>query len=773
MKRRKDIPINESEASAEELNTTTTEFPTLLTVEPEQEVPAETPPKKKRGGFFRRRETREQYFLIESPAVETAAPLETAETEDVKVFGSEAEMDDTREISVSQDTKVIDMAENDAEPEAAPVMQLQLDGFVSEKVEAPKTEEEEEAALMRVRQEKIQDFSQRREQHQKETAAMAQTQQETSSEAEPRDEPEKKAVEEAPVAEEFTEYSQVADFRKKLLAERHGARVALLISGVAEAVLFISALISLAFSAVSVNAISYLAVQLLVCICLAAVNFPVLKNGLSKLFSGRATVESGVALAVALTLFHTALQFLNTSGVADGSAPLLTALTGFALLLCQVCRSLACDRMCRNFSAVSVQGEKMVAKRIQDESLAEEIGRPAVALGLPQVAYFRKTAFASHCFGSMGDSSAGQEWMKWYLPLSVCVSAVIALIYLLVNGLPSWIFSVTLFCLMVCVSMPIFMLFFLQSSISLMSLSLQKNATAVMGYDAVREYGSLHAVALDAIDLFPQSSVMLHGIKTFSGTRIDQAILDAASVSIRAGGPLSHLFRCMILNKVDMLHEVDTLVYEQDMGLSGWVSGRRVLIGNRRLLDNHGIYIPSKDYEDRYAKDGRQLVYLSIAGELSAMFVVSYTADETVKRILTELTDRRVTLLVRTCDPNITEKLLASVFGLNGFYIELLGAPAGRSYEALVDGVTAEEPAGIVSRGGVNGMMRAVAKCRLLRNGVRLFTVLQSIFGLAALLAVGALALFGGVMLSPLFVLELTVVGLVVTGAMSLLFSIR
>lgn len=44
----------------------------------------------------------------------------------------------------------------------------------------------------------------------------------------------------------------------------------------------------------------------------------------------------------------------------------------------------------------------------------------------------------------------------------------------------------------------------------------------------------------------------------------------------------------MIENKVELLQEVDTLVYEQDMGLSGWVSGRRVLVGSRRLLENHG-----------------------------------------------------------------------------------------------------------------------------------------------------------------------------------------
>ena len=66
----------------------------------------------------------------------------------------------------------------------------------------------------------------------------------------------------------------------------------------------------------------------------------------------------------------------------------------------------------------------------------------------------------------------------------------------------------------------------------------------------------------------------------------------------------------------------------------GLISDRRVLVGNRRLLENHGVDVPSRDYENRYAKDGRQLVYLSTAGELSAMFVVSYIADEGIAQSL-------------------------------------------------------------------------------------------------------------------------------------------
>lgn len=760
VKKERSVSRQETENTVEERENTT-EFPTVVAVEPEYEEEKASAPaahaKKKRGLFQRRKYKEPQEQPIEEPVTETV----DAEEEGIKVYGDET-IDDTREVTVSQKTRVIDGAA-DADENTDHATQLMLDGF-----ESDEGEEGEDEALRRIRREKIQDFSQKREEHER---AEAEQQEEPTERGEvvypetPLEKPE-------PVREgEFTSHQQLGAVRQKLQAARRKAGVSLFIAAVAEIILFFMAVFSFVSPAVSMNPTAYLIVHL---VLLAVMMFAVrdrLQAGLSRLLSGSATVESGAALAVLLILLHTVLQFLNTTGVTDGTTPVLTAVAGLSLLLMQVAHKLETDRVSRTFGLVAAQGEKLTAKRIEDSALAEEIGRPAVALGEPRVTYFRKTEFSGDYLKNSEDPLCGNALMRWYLPITAAVSLIAAVVYLVLNGLTAWLLAFTLFCSMICISSPVLMLIYLRSAMAVAARETQNNATAIVGYQAVEEYGSSHAVALDAIDLFPENSVLLHGIKTFSGTRIDEAILDAASVSVRAGGPLSHVFRRMILNKVDMLHEVDTLVYEQDMGLSGWVSGRRVLIGNRRLLDNHGIDIPSKDYEERYAKNGRQLVYLSIAGELSAMFVVSYMADPRVKKILTDLTHRRITLLVRTCDPNITESLIASTFELNGFYVELLGAPAGRSFEALTDGVSPQEPAGIVSTGGIYEMMAALAKCRRLRTGMRFFTAMQVALGIVGILMTVGMAFFSGVLIPPLYAAEFLGITAIASAAVAFGFA--
>jgi len=184
---------------------------------------------------------------------------------------------------------------------------------------------------------------------------------------------------------------------------------------------------------------------------------------------------------------------------------------------------------------------------------------------------------------------------------------------------------------------------------------------------------------------------------------------------VRSGGPLAMIFRRIIENKEELLSEVDSLVYEQGMGISGWVDGRRVFVGNRRLLQNHGVDVPSLDYEARYAKDGRRLVYLSLGGQLSAMFVVSYLADPEIQDALQDLCRSRVTLLVRSCDPNITSADLCESFGLDEYYVDVLPAAAGRAYMQLVERTKESMPAVMASNGHILGTAWALSVCRSLQ----------------------------------------------------------
>ena len=383
---------------------------------------------------------------------------------------------------------------------------------------------------------------------------------------------------------------------------------------------------------------------------------------------------------------------------------------------------------------------RWAATRIEDEKAAVEIGRAAVALGLPDVVYYRPAPFLGrfleHSYERLGSGKA----LHIYSAIAGGVSLLVAGAFGLLTH--EWWQAFYVLAFGLCLTAPVALALAPAEALRCAAKRALRHGGMLVGMDAVRQFGDLHALVVDAGDLFPENAVLLNGIKTFAGTRIDEAILDAAAVVIAAGGPLSHVFRRVIEDKVNILPEVDTLVYEQDMGLSGWVGGRRVLVGNRRLLENHGVDVPSTDYEMRYTKSGRKLVYLSTAGELSAMFVVTYTADETVVRTLQALNKEDVTLLVRTCDSNVTEELITSTLQLNDYYVEILHAAARLRYEQLIAEDTSQPDAMLASGVGMPGKAVALASCRRLRKGLRFSTILTMFLAMVGLGAFAFAMLF-------------------------------
>lgn len=624
--------------------------------------------------------------------------------------------------------------------------QLSLEDYVGEEQQEGESETDWEERLRKTRQEKVSAFrllSGERSDGFKLSG-------EDEEDNDPSEEPDQFDDEEL---EDFSSYEEADAVLNELVYRRRTGWITTMLTGVAELVLIWLTLMAHLSVTLPIGVNFYIALHAFLLLVMMLINHRMVGMGIANLFRLRADADSAVTAASLFTLLHTLSLFFNSAAVASGEAVLFTGAAGFGLLLGAVGGQMRLGRICENFRFVSHPSDKYAAHRIDDPKLAVEIGRSAVALGEPEVAYFKKTGFLDGFLeNSYGDDGSDRA-MRLYVPLSVLASAVLGVGALLIGKATAWN-ALSLGIGTLCLASPAAALMSSNFPLLRTAKRLLRRGAMLIGWEAVRGFGELHALAVDAQELFPSENVLLHGIKTFSGARIDEALLDAAAVSIAAGGPLSGVFRRVIENKTDMLPAVDTLVYEQDMGLSGWVGGRRVLVGNRRLLENHGVDVPSRDYENRYAKGDRRLVYLSTAGELSAMFVVSYVADDGIRQALHDLEKCGITLLVRTCDPNVTEQLVCDTFEMDSYYVEIMGVTAGRSFEKLMsEPETANPEAILASNGRVEGMAAALTGCRRLRTGVALAVAAQVVGGVLGLVLGAFLAFTSGLPLPPLYTL--------------------
>ncbi len=566
------------------------------------------------------------------------------------------------------------------------------------------------------------------------------------------DEQEDDAEEAEDLLEDFNEYAEADAIRSELVYRRRMGAIGMIATAGMEAMLVLLTVLYqwgwLGFASPAV--LTALHAALLVgMLCL---NNTMIGAGLKSLFKGRADSDSPSAVCGVIGLVYTVAQFAALSDVAAGSALFLSAAAGLGVLAGAVGRQVQIMRISRNFSFVAgTKHTNYAAMFIDDEKTAMEIGKPADIDGIPPIVYYRKAPFLTRFLENSYSFDPADRVMRWFVPLSLGVSLLCAVGYGLLFPEHVWK-APTVFVSSVLATMPVWALFVSQRALGRSAKKALKSGAMIGGFAATERFGRrVKYAVVEAAELFPKDQVKLHGIKTFSGTRIDDAIIDAAAVEIAAGGPLSPIFHRLIENRTDILREVDSLAYEQDMGLSGWVGGRRVLIGNRRLLKNHGVDVPEKDYEARYCKDGRNIVYLSTGGELSAMFVVSYLAAPAIKEQVKALVREHITLLVRTCDPNVTASLVEEAMELPSLSVDVMSAAEGRAYGTLLRSQETERADAVLACGGRGiSKMFAVVQCRRLRRGVWAGLVALAAAGIAMMAFAAFVSATTGLVLTPM-----------------------
>lgn len=606
--------------------------------------------------------------------------------------------------------------------------QLLLAGFDEAEEPAPLLEDEQaEQQLQSVRKEKIKKFKLASV----EDAAFSTDAADTPSQPAPPEDPDQAGQNQSGPIGEYVSPSQKAPLRGLMRRRAERASRCAFGAGLFELLLIVCGVLPQVFSFFrgegealiffSADQTLYLLIHLFLLACVFLTTLPVLRSGLRALVKFRCNAESGAALAAVFALVQNLLYLFFSPG-ANQEAHLFGAAAGLLLTLCMFGKALHARSIARNFVFCTQDMPLFTVQKIPDEEDAYEIGR-GLLLGDPDVRYSTRTAFPARFRALSEHLEPAERLASRLVPIALVLSLAVGIAVAVMNQSALHGFSAltALFCITVpaalslCMALPLFRA----------NQALNAGGAMVSGYAAAQNCGETNAVVFDSSDIFKHGGCNIHGFKSFHGMRMDEAILDAAALVISAGGPLGEIFDSVILGNRKILPPVEELAYEDRMGLSGWIHGRRVLVGNRELLLHHNVELPPRQSEAKYRHDGRQVMYLAVDGLVSALFVVSYQADPNVAEHLKNLERKGITILVRTSDPNITDSFVEETFRLPQNCVKVISAQAGVLYRKYRSAALQRASAGIVHDGRIQNFLRSVAACATLQSGAKLLTVLQ------------------------------------------------
>ncbi len=194
---------------------------------------------------------------------------------------------------------------------------------------------------------------------------------------------------------------------------------------------------------------------------------------------------------------------------------------------------------------------------------------------------------------------------------------------------------------------------------------LNKTGGMIAGQAAASHIEAANALVLNSADIFPAGTVTLHQMKVLSENNLDETILRAASLTECLNSPLAPIFKKIAgESNITTLPDSDTIKYEERMGISGWVNDKLLFIGNRTLMEAHGIKVPDVEVDRKILRNGYFPIYVASADKICALLVVQYSVDPDVAYHLRRLTKIGVTLLINNTDPNISSEMICDYLGL-------------------------------------------------------------------------------------------------------------
>lgn len=481
-----------------------------------------------------------------------------------------------------------------------------------------------------------------------------------------------------------------------------------------------------AFSGTKFAPVFYCTINLCVLAVTGFVAKPFISGGLKPLKSFAGNSDTALACAYIACFIQQFASLFYPRAFVDSNMHIYTTVITIAFMLNTIGRIIMVLRVKKNFRFITSKNPSFAAKIFNEEDTARKMLSGTTA-SRSVIAYQHPTEFLSDFLKISYAPDPSEETIGKLAPITIISSIFVGIMYGITFH--SFIGGLSALAVMCCISVPLCILLAGNIPIFMYCSDALKHGAMISGYPSVKQFCDTNAIIVKARQLYPRSSVTVESVRHFIDFRVDDTLLSAAAVLKEVKSPLAHIFDKMIEEDHHTIPKVESALYEEKLGVVGWVDGERLLIGNKKLLDRYHIYTGDSIDESEYTKKGQCVTYVACSGQLVSMIVTSYTADKTIKDELKKAQSAGICILVSTTDCNITADKIAADYELFHRCVKVLSTGYANTCTQVTSKKEETSRAYLATRGKIASLIHAVSGSVFLKNNLTLGNVIQ-IFGL-------------------------------------------
>lgn len=496
------------------------------------------------------------------------------------------------------------------------------------------------------------------------------------------------------------------------------------------------------FSGSPYSALIYCGVNLMILIITGLVAKPFITSGIKPLKTIKGNSDTAMACAYIACLVQQVVAMFFSSQFVGDTMHLYTAVITLSFALSTLGRIVIVSRVKENFKFLTSKSPAYAAKVFNDEDTARKMLSGTTA-SRSVVVYQHETDFLSDFLKISYAPDPSEELSGKLSPITLVSSVFVGIVYGII--FKTFIGALSALAVMLCISVPICALLAGNVPLKLFCSKALKHNAMISGYPSVRQFCDCDAFMVTAQQLYPKGSINVNTVKNFVEFRVEDSQLAAAMILKDADSPLQYIFDDLIQENAHTLPKVESVMYEDKLGLVGWVGGERVLIGNRKLLDRYNVYVDDAADETKYKNKGKEITYIACSGQLVSMIVSTYSPDNKVKRSLKRAQENGLCIIVSTTDPNVTQDKISTDYEIFYRTVKILTTGFAGTCNEVMSHKEETSRAYLATRGSLSSLMHAVTGAVTFKNNLNIGLIIQ-IFGLIlGVLLCATMVLYAGV----------------------------
>jgi Cu+-exporting ATPase len=191
--------------------------------------------------------------------------------------------------------------------------------------------------------------------------------------------------------------------------------------------------------------------------------------------------------------------------------------------------------------------------------------------------------------------------------------------------------------------------------------------------EAIETLRSVDTLVIDKTGTLTEGKPRLDAVRPAAGVDEDELLRLAASVERGSEHPLASAIVNGSEDRKLTLARATDFEAVTGLGVVGTVESRRVMLGNRRFMDQRGVEIGSAaEQADELRASGRTVMFVAVDNSFAGLIAVADPIKSTTPDAIRAIHDEGVRIVMLTGDTRVTAEAVAAELGIDELVADVL-----------------------------------------------------------------------------------------------------